>query len=337
MARPRSAPDLYLLSKVSTLYYLHDQTQQEIADRLRISRPTVSRLLQEAQEQGIVQITVAPPRGLHIELESRIEERFGLAAVHVVDVDTAHPQETLLRQLGAAAAGYLARTLQPNTTIGLAWGTTLSAMAQAMSPLPTTGVQVVQTLGGIGPPDAEAYAAGLVRRLAQLLGAGAVLLPAPGVVATRAVRDALRQDPHVRAALERLDHLDTVFVGIGSLASNPVLNDGHSLPPGTLAELRAAGAVGDVALRFFDAAGAPVRSSLDDRLLGISAEQLRRTPEVVAVAGGTDKVEAIFAALRTGLIRVLITDLATAEAVAARPSPEPAARGRRGARQGAGR
>ena len=329
MARPRSAPDLYLLSKVSTLYYLRDQTQQEIADRLRISRPTVSRLLQEAQEQGIVQITVAPPRGLHIELESQLEERFGLAAAHVVEVDDAHPHATLLRQLGACAASYLSRTLQPNTTIGLAWGTTLNAMVQAMSPLPTTGVHVVQTLGGIGPPDAEAYAAGLVRRLAQLLGAGAVLLPAPGVVATRGVRDALRQDPHVRAALERLDALDTVFVGIGSLASNPVLNDGHSLPAGVPAELAAAGAVGDIALRFFDARGRPVRSSLDDRILGITLDQLRRTPEVVAVAGGVDKVDAIHAALRTGIVRALITDRLTAETLAARPHAEPGAGPRR--------
>jgi DNA-binding transcriptional regulator LsrR (DeoR family) len=276
-----------------------------------------------------VQITVAPPRGLHIELESRLEERFALSAVHVVDVDAAHPQATLLRQLGAAAAAYLARTLQPNTTIGLAWGTTLSAMVQAMSPLPTTGVQIVQTLGGIGPPDAEAYAAGLVRRLAQLLGAAPVLLPAPGVVATRGVRDALRQDPHVLAALRRFDALDTVFVGIGSLASNPVLNDGHSLPPGALAELAAAGAVGDIALRFFDAQGKPVRSSLDDRILGIGMEQLRRTPEVVAVAGGPEKADAILAALRTGLVRALVTDRLTAETLAALPDGEAAPNGRR--------
>jgi len=73
MPRPRSAPDLYLLSKVSTLYYLRDQTQQEIAERLRLSRPAVSRLLRDAQTHGIVQITISPPRGLHIDLESRLE------------------------------------------------------------------------------------------------------------------------------------------------------------------------------------------------------------------------------------------------------------------------
>jgi DNA-binding transcriptional regulator LsrR (DeoR family) len=318
MPRPRSAPDLYLLSKVSSLYYLRDQTQQEIAERLRLSRPTVSRLLRDAQEHGIVQITVAPPRGLHIELETRLEERYGLSAVQIVGTEPGQASEFQQRRIGAAAAAYLARTVQPGERIGLAWGTTLNAMVQAVVSFPTTGVQVVQTLGGIGPPNAEAYAADLVRRLAQQLGAQAVILPAPGVVATTAVRDALREDPHVQAALHQLDTLDTVFVGVGSITSNPVLNDGHSLPPGTHAELMAAGAVGDVALRFFDAAGEPVRTSLDERILGITTEQLRKVPRVVGVAGGPSKVDAISAALRARLVSVLITDQTTAEALADR-------------------
>ncbi|MBV9880234.1 MAG: sugar-binding transcriptional regulator [Gemmatirosa sp.] len=316
MARPRSAPDLYLLSKVSTLYYLRDQTQQDIAERLRISRPTVSRLLQEARDQGIVQITVAPPRGLHIELETRLEDRYGLEAVQVASGEAGQDPALLRRQVGVAAAAYLARTIQPNETLGLAWGTTLNAMVQAMAPLPTPGVRVVQTLGGIGPPDAEAYAADLVRRLAQLLGAGTVLLPAPGVVATAAVRDVLRDDPHVQTALRQLDALDTVYVGIGALATNPVLNDGHSLPAGTLAELRDAGAVGDIALRFFDAEGTPVETSLDGRLLGITTDQLRRVRRVVAVASGPEKEQAIRAALRAKLVNVLIIDEPTAQALA---------------------
>lgn len=318
MSRPRSAPDLYLLSKVSTLYYLRDQTQQEIAERLRLSRPAVSRLLRDAQIHGVVQITISPPRGLHIDLESRLEERFGLGVVRVVAVDQGTSPELLRRQIGAAAAAFLARTVHSGDTIGLAWGTTLSAMVQAMAPLATENVHVVQTLGGIGPPAAEAYAAELVRRLAQLLGAAPVLFPTPGVVATAEVRDVLRDDPHVQAALRHFDTLDTVYVGIGAMGTNSVLNDGHSLPPGTLDALRRAGAVGDIALRFFDAQGAPVRSSLDDRILGITAEQLQKVPRVVAVAGGTDKVDAIAAALKSGMVDVLITDHDTAEALAAR-------------------
>jgi len=140
----------------------------------------------------------------------------------------------------------------------------------------------------------------------------------PGVVATAEVRDVLVNDPHVQAALRYFDRLDTVYVGIGSIATNPVLNDGHSLPEGTHADLVAAGAVGDIALRFFDAKGAPVRSSLDERILGITAEQLHKAPRVVAVAGGPDKADAIHAALKSEIVDVLITDQQTAEELVGR-------------------
>jgi DNA-binding transcriptional regulator LsrR (DeoR family) len=320
MPRPRATPDMHLLTKVSTLYYVGQQTQQEIADRLRLSRPRVSRLLAEALERGIVQITIAPPTGLYTDLETRIEAEFGLEEVLLVDVDGRQSEELLRRQIGAAAAEYLMRTLQPGNALGLAWGTTLEAMVQSMPRRPTDGVRVIQTLGGIGPPDRDAYAGSLARRLATLLGATSVLLPAPAIVASTAVRDALRADPHVQAALHQLDALDVIYVGIGSLASNPVLTDGQSLPAGSYEELQHAGAIGDIALRFFDADGSFVRTSLDDRILGITAEQLRRHGRVVAVAGGRTKVQAIRAALRARAVNVLITDQTTGRALIGRPS-----------------
>ena len=142
MARPRSAPDLYLLSKVSSLYYQRGQTQQEIADRLHLSRPKISRLLQEAQDLGIVQITVTPPQGLHVRLEERLEEHYGLTEAQVVHVEPGQPRELVMRDLGAPAAAYLARTLQPGESIGVAWGATLGAMVQSLSPLRVEGVRV---------------------------------------------------------------------------------------------------------------------------------------------------------------------------------------------------
>ena len=315
MPRPKSAPDPYLLGKVSALYYLRHHTQQEIAERLRVSRPTVSRLLQEARDLGYVQITVASPRGLHLDLETSLEDQFKLQTVHIVEGGPGQSAELLRKQLGAAAAQYLARTIRAGETIGMAWGQTLSAMVNAMVPMPTAETRVVQILGGLGPPDAAQYGAELVRRLANLLDAQAILLPAPGVVATSSVRDALRKDPHVRAALNELDSLDTVFIGLGSLASNAVLNDGHTLSKQARKELTTRAAVGDVALRFFDAHGRPVRTALDDRILGITTDQLRNVGRVVAVAGGADKVAAIAAALEAGMLHVLITDRATAESL----------------------
>lgn len=316
MPRPKSAPDPYLLGKVSALYYLRHHTQQEIARRLRVSRPTVSRLLREARDLGYVQITVASPPGLHLDLETRIEDRYGLESVHVVEGGAGQSPEVMRRQLGAAAAKYLARAVRPGETIGLAWGTTLSAMVDAMVPMATANTRVVQILGGVGAPDAPEYGAELVRRLARQLEAQAVLLPAPGIVATAAVRDVLSKDKHVRAALDELDSLDIVFVGLGSLASNTVLNDGHTLSRQARKELQTGRAVGDIALRFFDDRGAPVLTGLDDRMLGITTEQLRKVERVIAVAGGTDKFDAIVAALQAKIVDVLITDRITAEALA---------------------
>jgi DNA-binding transcriptional regulator LsrR (DeoR family) len=275
----------------------------------------VSRLLTEARRRGIVKITILPPQGSHVDLESRLEEKFGLESVQVIPVHSAVPAERRRKLIGAAGAAHLARTLQPDEVLGLSWGTTLSAMVQSLVPMPSSGVRVVQMLGGVGRPDAESYASALVRRTAQLLHASPVLLPAPGIVATPAVRDALRKDAHVRNAMREFDGLTTAYVGLGALATNAVLNDGHSLSRPARAELLAAGAVGDISLRLFDEQGAPVRTSLDDRILGITTAQLRKVPRVVAIAGGHDKIDAIAAALRARIVNVLITDQSTAEAL----------------------
>lgn len=319
MPRPRSRPDFHLLSKISTLYYLRGHTQQEIADRLHISRPKVSRLLQEALTQNVVRISIAAPRELHLELEAELESRFDLIEALVVDVEPG-PRESIYRQIGTGAAAYLTRTLQPGETIGLGWGMTLDAMVQATSPTPTEGVRIVQTLGGIGPPESGAYAADLVRRLADQLSASAVLLPAPGIVGTVSARNVLRQDPHVQMALRQYDSLDAVYIGIGSLQASPMLRDSHYLPPVTYAELEAAGAIGHIALRFFDADGRLVHTSLDDRTLSITPEQLKKAGRVVAVAGGPDKVAALYGALKGELIDVLITDQITAQALVDHPT-----------------
>lgn len=307
---PRSISDPRLLAKAGALYYLRGQTQQQIADRLRVSRPSVSRMLEEARRQGIVQITVAPVGGTSGELETEIEARYGLR--EAVVVDSGSEGDDLSKAVGAAAAAYLQRTLGTGATVGLTWGNTLGEMIRALVPTPLRGATVVQMLGGVGPAQAEAHAADLTRRLARLLDADLQLLQTPGIVATRAVRDALAEDPQIHDALLAATQVDVAFVGIGALSTNPVLAEGAGdgvVPPGLGASLAEAGAVGDVALRFFDAAGQPVASPLDERLLGVDLATLSALPHVVGVAGGARKAEAIRAVLRAGMLDVLVTDL----------------------------
>ena len=312
MARRKDPIDNRLLCKVSELYYLEEYTQQQIADRLHLSRPKVSRLIQQARQEGIVQIKVVSNGSFH-DLETDLEKRYGLEEVLVVDADAAADPQVLRQQLGTAAADYLLRTTATGDVLGVTWGRTLQAMVQALQPQSPNQVQVVQTMGGLGPPEAEAHATDLSRRLAQLLGGSLTLLPAPGIVDRAESRAVLLADRYVQTALHLFPKLTVAYVGIGALSTNPVFEqDDDLLSEADYEALVCAGAIGDLAMRFFDAEGNPVQTPLDHRTIGITLEALRRVPRVVAVAGGLQKAEAILGTLRGGLVNVLITDYATA-------------------------
>ncbi len=312
MARPKDPINYRLLSKVSELYYLQQHTQQQIANRLHVSRPKVSRLIQQAREEGIVQINVVS-RGSFLELETDLEQRYKLEEVLIVDADAASGDQMLRQQLGTAAAAYLLRTLAAGDILGVTWGRTLQALVQSLQPQSPNDVQVVQMMGGFGPPEAETHAADLSRRLAQLLAGSLTLLPAPGIVDRAESRDVLLKDRYVQAAIDLFSQLTVAYVGIGALSTNPVFeHDGAVLPAADYEALVQAGAIGDIAMRFFDADGQPVTTSLDERTIGITLDALQQVPRVVGVASGAQKVAAIRAAIRGGLIDVLITDHPTA-------------------------
>lgn len=305
------------MSKVSSLYYLQDLTQREIAERLHLSRPKVSRLLKSARDEGIVQIFVAAPDENYVELENAIERTYGLEEVVIAatELPDAADAATLKRAVGKAAARYLRRTTRAGDVLGITWGTTLQAMMRALEPMSVSDVHVVQTLGGVGRPEAEAHAADLSRRLAHLLGARLTALPVPGIVQSREVRDVLLSDHHTRNAFDRFPKITTAYVGIGALATNPILDEEPTPSCPIRDQLYALDAVGDIALRFFDAHGQPVSTALDERLIGITMDQLRQTGRVVGIAGGPKKIDAVRGALQGHLIDVLITDYVTGQAL----------------------
>lgn len=314
MAPPNEGVNYRLLSKIAKLYYFQDRTQQQIANSLGLSRPKVSRLLQQAREVGVVQISVNS-NGTFLELETEIEQRYGLTEVMIVEKATASADGSLLkRNLGAAGAAYLSRSVQKGDVIGVTWGSTLRAMVEALQPRSVPDLRVIQTLGGLGPPEDEGHATELSRRFAQLLGGKATLLPAPGLVGSVETRDVLLSDRYVQMAFETFSSLTTAYVGIGALSTNPVFDgEDGSYANAVYDELQNAGAVGDIAMRFFDEDGEPVQTSLDELTIGITREELEEVPRVVGIAGGPEKVGAINGAVKGGLVDVLITDAATAE------------------------
>jgi DNA-binding transcriptional regulator LsrR (DeoR family) len=334
MPKAASNDELRLLVKVSRFYYEDDLNQDAITERLGLSRSKVSRLMAQAREMGIVQISVVPPEQLFTDLEAQLEERYALLEALVVEAPPTEAQGAVSRVIGTAAAGYLARAIGTRSTVGFAWGSTLYHLAAALPPYRLPDVQIVQIIGGLGPPDSELHATELCRHLSRALGCRMALLPVPGIVADQRTREALLLDVHVQRAVQAFDHLDIAFVGVGApTPDSVVMRDGSIITQSELDDLLRRGVVGDIALRFFDAEGRYVESEISDRIIGMTLDQLKRTPRVVGVSGGPDKAEALRAALAGGLINVLITDSATAERLLEVPpggkiaaAPRPAAR-----------
>jgi DNA-binding transcriptional regulator LsrR (DeoR family) len=310
--------ELRLMARVARLYHERGLSQSAIARQLELSQPTVSRLLKRAEAERIVRVVVTHPSGTHPELEEGLQERYGLR--EAVVVETATGEEALLRDLGAAAGYHLETTLKKGDVVGLSsWSATLLAMVDSMRVLPRpTGSSVVQILGGVGSPEAEVHAAHLTQRLARLVGGEARLLPAPGVVGSAATRKVLLEDPFVREAMEQIERVTVALVGIGALEPSRLLaSSGNIFAPRELEGLRKKRAVGDVCLRFFDDGGEPIRSDLDDRVIGMSLKQLRSVKRTIGIAGARRKYEAILGAVRGRWVNVLITDRVTAEKLVA--------------------
>ena len=118
----------------------------------------------------------------------------------------------------------------------------------------------------------------------------------------------------------RFGDLTLAIIGIGAMpsatseASSSLLRSGV-LDDAEIARLVALGAVGDLLVHPFDAAGRFVAPDLAERAVAIGIDALRRVPRVVAVAVGSSKAAAIRGGLASGVVRILVTDRATARAV----------------------
>lgn len=308
--------EYHFIAKVAYMYHQQDMKQKAIADQLDISQATVSRLLRQALKEGIVRITVTMPTGVYADLESQLCDIYDLKAAIIVDCENPDDETSIQHHIGSAAAYYIETTIDKYETVGLSsWSSTLLAMVNAMQPLTkATDARVIQILGGVGNPSAEIYASRLTERFANLVQGKPVYLPAPGVVGSLEMRDALMTDQFVQQAVSLFDEISLALVGIGSIEPSKLLaSSGNVFSPDELQSISEAGAVGDICLRFFDGDGQQVITDHNERVIGMSLEQLKRAKRSIGIAGGKRKLPAIRGALRGKWINVLITDRVTAE------------------------
>jgi deoxyribonucleoside regulator len=308
-----------LLVTVASLYYQLGQNQQQIAERLDISRSSVSRMIKEARDLGIVEIRIHRPVNRHYVLEQALIDRFGLTDAYVLLSGQDQRGDELLAGVGRLAAGYLERMfnlLPSDACIGIAWGTGVHAAVNALAEDRTHPLDVVQIIGSVGAPNPTIDGPDLARLLAGKLGGRYYDLHAPVLVAQPALRDLLLNEPSMRFGLQRARGVTLAITGIGTVEPEAAsfLRAGH-LTQDDLAVLRRQGVVGETCGRFFDAEGHFAEYEINARVIGIDLLDLHKVPRVIAVARGLPKAKSILGALRGRYLTVLATDDQTAQAV----------------------
>ena len=297
------------LVRASRLYYELGETQNRIAELLGVTRPQVSRLLKRARAEGIVEIRIVDRTAVDSPAGEALRRRYELDQVHLAPT-IAGPEDLTRRMVGRLAAEVLRVAVRPGTTVGIGDGASVLATADAIDETATpVAVTVVPLCGGFWSTgqEREPY-----RRIAEALGAQVRGLMAPGLVDDAATRTALVAHAGVRAIAELWDRLDVALFGIGGPAWSASLV-GDSIER----QLEAVEAVGEVLVAPFDLEGRFVCPALRERVIAFDARDLGRVPASIGLASGKGKVRPILGALRAGIVRTLVTDVATAEAVVA--------------------
>lgn len=312
---PRRGADLELLGKVARLHYDFGLTHQEIGEVMRLSRVKVTRLLQQARDAGVVQIEVNTDASPYAAIEVALTQTFELDEALIVP--EFEDNDRLRPAIARTAAGYLRRVLNDGMTVALSLSRTVALVPSFISAPRPVAAAFVSLVGGLRSSSEAMNPYESTERLAQLFGGTAEHLHAPVMVASAEAAQALMREPAIAQTLQRAKQADAILVGLGGV--NDHLNlvaDGYMTAAGW-DELVAGGMVGDIGARYFDAQGMPVECDVNDRVIGLTLDELRRVPLRIVVAGGRDKDRAIHAALRTGLISVLVTDAGTASRVLA--------------------
>ena len=292
------------------LYYQSDHSQQEVAARLGVSRPTVSRLLQYAKEKGYVSISIYDPLEDFSELAKRLKLFYRLKEVRVAQSPLNEYGE-ITKRIAAKAAELLAEIVKDGDIIGVAWGATLHELARRLEGKRVRDVEVVQLKGGVSHSQSNTYAAEIVGLFAAAFNAKAHHLPLPVIFDNPQVKRLVEDDRHIAKIIELGKKSNLAVFTTGTTVDDALL---FRLGYFTDAEKRGLqqNGVGDICSRFFDAQGEICNVQINERTIGIELSELRNKEWSVLAAGGEQKLASIRAALQGGYANVLITDQFTA-------------------------
>jgi DNA-binding transcriptional regulator LsrR (DeoR family) len=307
------ALDDQMQARVAWMYFMEGRTQAEIAKALSTNRPRINRLINDARRSGLVSITLKSRLTTCVELEGQLTAAFGLR--RAIIVPTPDQDELVPVLLGQAAASYIAQLLTEDTMhgIGVGWGATLRETVRHMPTMHQQQLCVNSVMGGL-TRGIEINTFDIASDLARKLDAQCAYLAAPIYAGSEESHDAIMTLDVFREAFERVAANDLILLSIGDMTERSLLMR-YGLPRDvSIADLVAAGAVGDIMGQFLDAHGNLIDHPINSRAIALPLDVLRKVPNAVLVSGGMNKADAVTAALMSGLATTLICDEDTARA-----------------------
>lgn len=305
-----------LLRMAATLYYVDGLGQTEVAALVRVSQTKISRLLAIALERGIVRITVEPYQARLPKLEKDLCEMFGLQSAAVIRTPKNTTPEAARQTVGHFGAPFVASLFPNPGVLALGGGRSVTEVVQRLRRADQRRLTVVQAMGSIDSNISPVDALELGRKIVSLWGGEFLTLSTPAFSSDKKTRDTFLASEQIKNVWERLRKADAALVGVGPLEQT-VYSERGVFSAADVAQLRSAGAVGEICGRFFDAQGDECHSPWRNRVIGIEFQHLRKIPQVIGVAAGPQRAAAVAGAMRGGLLKCLLIDESGAQAVLA--------------------
>ena len=312
--KDRDQRDQEFMSIIAYLYYYADMNQSDIADRLFLSRSTVSRLIKKAGQSGVVELKINEPWERDLPMEDQLKTIFSIKGVRVLKVRDDMDTEAIQNTLAQMTSFYISCSLQDHAVVGISWGNMMSHVCNAIVANQNVPMTVVPIMGTMTYPHTNPESKQLSQRFARVYGGRFFPLDAPLFAASREDLQRILLDSGVMEAIATARKADLIITSVGSIEHR---SWDRVLGMDRLNKLKDIGCVGHVGGHFFDIGGHEIDGSYKDLHVGLTLEEIARNDNVICVADSPLKAEAVYGALRGRLVNTLILTYPLAEKVMA--------------------
>lgn len=293
------------LVKIATWYYQYGWTQAQIAQKIGISRSIISKKLQDAKDLGIVEIFIKDETAHTVELEQKLEIKFGLDEAIVISTHNLSEEE-ILNSLAKKAAYSLSKRIAKINKLGISWGKTIRKFANEFPYFNHKDLTIVPLIGGMGADEIDLHSNQICYDLKKKMQCNCKYLYAPALVEDKAMKQDLCNNKYINEVLNEGKTVDMAIVGISSPYGQNTMKDIGYITDKDVEELRYYDVVGDSNSHFYTADGTEANCPLNEHVIGLSLAELKKIPTVVAIVGGNNKEQALQAALKAELLNIII-------------------------------